>query len=116
MHLPFSCLTNGGGDTETARTQLVNKRMFERTEPLKKDDYLLQPDQMIVCHTPLRKLAPKLNDKFVLVTGCGNPLRVCAEYGFNKAIHVEELYALMPNAAPLQKKEYPKDRQDRIKD
>lgn len=116
VKLPFSCLTNGGGDTESARTNLVNQRMFERTKPLDSSDHLLDADQMIVCHTPLRKMAPQLSDKFVLVTGCGNPLSVCAEYGLRKAVHAEELFALIPNAAPLQKKEYPKDRQEKMKE
>ena len=41
---------------------------------------------------------------------------VCREYGFRKAIHVEELYALMPNLSPLAQKEYPPERQAAKKD
>ena len=108
VSLPFSLLTNGGGDTETERTKLVNSRMWDAPQQAAS---LLKPCQMICCHTPLRKIVPKLADKFVLVTGCGNSLKVCHEYGFAKAIHAEELFALAPNAAPLAKKEYPADRQ-----
>ena len=41
VSLPFSLITNGGGDTEKARTDLVNKRMFGRMVPEGPDDALL---------------------------------------------------------------------------
>ena len=105
VQLPFSLLTNGGGDTEKVRSDLVNKRMFGRTEPEGPNDTILNPNQMICCHTPLRDYVPQYGDKFVLVTGLGNVMQVCAEYGLRKAIHVEELYALIPQLSPLSMKE-----------
>ena len=66
---------------------------------------------MICCHTPLKKKVPDFGDKYVLVTGLGGVMDVCRQYGFRKAIHVEELYALMPNLSPLAQKEYPPERQ-----
>lgn len=103
--LPFTLLTNGGGDTERARTDLVNRYMFERAEANGPDDALLDPSQMIVCHTPLRKQVEAFGDSHVLVTGNGSVMDVCKEYGFRKAIHVEELFALLPDLTPLAKKE-----------
>lgn len=70
---------------------------------------------MICCHTPFRKLVPDLGDKFVLVSGIKNVMNVSKEYGFKKAIHVEELYALMPYLAPLGEYDYPMDRREKNK-
>ena len=45
--LPFTLLTNGGGNTEKARVDLVNQRVFGRTAPLNSNDLLLDESQMI---------------------------------------------------------------------
>ena len=55
-------------------------------------------------------MVPEFGDKFVLVSGNGSVMDVCKHYGFNKAIHTEELFAIMPQLSPLSKLEYPKDR------
>ena len=52
----------------------------------------------------------KYGDKFVLVSGNKDVMEVCKHYGFTKAIHVEELYALMPVLSPLAKYDYPEER------
>ena len=58
---------------------------------------------------------PDFGDKFVLVTGIKNVMNVTKEYGFKKAIHVEELYALMPYLCPLIDYDYPMARRERNK-
>ena len=65
---------------------------------------------MICCHTPLKKQVPVYGDKFVLISGNKDVMDVSAHYGFKKAIHVEELYALIPGISPLVGYEYPEDR------
>ena len=57
-------------------------------------------------------MVPKYGEKFILVTGNGNMMDVCKHYGFQKAVHVEELYSLMPDIAPFIHKEYPQSRLD----
>ena len=42
-------------------------------------------------------------------------MEVSEHYGFKKAIHMEELFALMPSLSPLVTYEYPKDRQSEKK-
>ena len=79
--------------------------MFNKTKTDGPEDTLLDPTQMICCHTPLRERVSEFQDKYVLVTGNGSVLSVCQEYGFKKAIHVEELFALMPQLSPLLRKE-----------
>ena len=54
---------------------------------------------MILSHTPLKKLLPKYNDKFVLVSGMLEAVDVCVDYGFEKAMHVEEVLALIPEVS-----------------
>ena len=70
---------------------------------------------MICCHTPLKNLVSDYGDKYVLVTGNGSIMSVCESYGFTKAIHIEEVYALMPQISPLTMKEYPRDRQEQAR-
>ena len=53
VKLPFSLLTNGGGDTEQDRADLVNRKMFGCEEKLH-----LSVDEMICCHTPLKRMVP----------------------------------------------------------
>ena len=53
---------------------------------------------------------PEFKDKYVLVTGNKDVMSVCQEYGYTKAIHAEELYALMPYLCPLAMKEFPDER------
>lgn len=72
MRLPFSLLTNGGGDTEQDRANLVNRKMFGCEEKLH-----LSVDQMICCHTPLKRMVPEFGDKFVLVSGNGDVVKIC---------------------------------------
>ena len=42
-------------------------------------------------------------------------MEVSQHYGFKKAIHMEELFALMPSLSPLATYEYPKDRKSEKK-
>jgi len=49
---------------------------------------------MILCHTPIRGLKKEFEEKFVLVSGTGNILEICQDYGFKKVLHVDEVYAM----------------------
>jgi hypothetical protein len=51
---------------------------------------------LILCHTPLKELKPEYNDSFILVSGTGQIIDICQEYGFKKAIHVDEVFAMCP--------------------
>jgi hypothetical protein len=98
---PFFLLTNGGGILESERAKVVNKAMFDP-----KDDFphRVTGDRMILCHTPLKTLAPIYHDKHVLVAGYGDLINVAVDHGFTKAILAEELFALMPEICPLNTK------------
>ena len=55
---------------------------------------------MILCHSPMGDAAilDQFRDKYVLVSGFYEELRVAQHYGYSKAVHVEELTALFPDA------------------
>ena len=99
VQLPFSLLTNGGGQTEAERARIVNKIMFG-SEGGTDCGLAIRESQMIECHTPLKKLVPEFADSPILVSGSGKIVEVFESYGFKKAIHVLELLALMPELCP----------------
>ena len=98
-------LTNGGGILETKRAQVLNKIVWG-SEATKAGEPRITADRMILCHTPLRDLKHKYADKYVLVTGMGDINEICADYGYQRAIHIEEVYAMCPQASPLQQNSF----------
>ena len=65
---------------------------------------------MILCHTPLRNLKHDYKEKFILVSGIGNIIDICKDYGFNNAIHVDEVFSMCPDIVPLSKASFPIER------
>jgi len=59
---------------------------------------------MILCHTPIKELRQEYEDKYILVSGVGNILDICRSYGFKKAIHIDEVFALKPQLSNLTSK------------
>ncbi len=94
-------LTNGGGILEVDRAKVVNRVMFDQNETF---EPRLEGKQMILCHTPLKTLAPQFHDKYVLISGYGDLINVAINHGFKKPLLCEELFALMPALSPLNTK------------
>ena len=92
--LPLVLLTNAGGKLEHKWTDMINETLFG-TAP-SPNEPVVKPEQMILSHTPLKQMLPKYGDKFVLVSGMHEAVDVCVEYGFKKAMHAEEVLALIP--------------------
>lgn len=95
--LPFVFLTNGGGITEKAKIDQINKKM-----DLKKNCHLPEED-VILCHTVLRdpSIQRDLKDKFILVDGIfENTVELAKHYGYTKAMTMLELESLFPSAFP----------------
>jgi len=93
-HIPFLCLTNGGGTFEQEKADSVNSIVgLDKSSEFTKDD-------IITCHTPLKQLVPKYENEFVLISGFGNVIDVSHSYGFSKAIHIHEYNALFPQLVP----------------
>lgn len=62
---------------------------------------------MILCHTPLKNLKHEYSNEYLLVSGMGEVLEICQAYGFKKAIHVDEVYAMCPELMPMIRKSFP---------
>ena len=58
---------------------------------------------MIMCHTPFSdpEFMSQYKDEFVVVSGLGRMIDVAERtYGYQKAVDVEELFALFPQSCP----------------
>jgi ribonucleotide monophosphatase NagD (HAD superfamily) len=98
-NLPFTLLTNGGGFVEERKAEEINAKLhFEGDKQLK-----LNHTHIIQCHTPLREkaLVDQYKGKYVLVCGYDEVLNAAISYGYDRAIHVDELAAVYPNAVPI---------------
>lgn len=97
-------LTNGGGLPESEKAEEVNRKVglpMVSLDPENTNDNLkLLGEHMILCHTPLSDpvILEEFRDKFVLVSGFYDELRVAQHYGYKYAVHVEELAAVYPEA------------------
>lgn len=91
-------MTNGGGIPELEKAAEMNRRLGIPED----DKRRLNGEHMILCHTPLRDpdIIAQYKDKFVVVTGKYDELRVAQGYGYRYAVHVEELAVVFPDEAP----------------
>ena len=98
LRLPFTLLTNGGGEPEQRRADYINDKLFKNDEEME-DKNLITKEDIILCHSPFSQpsLVNQYKDSFVLVSGLGDIIEVADTlYGYNKAIDIEELLALFP--------------------
>lgn len=93
-------LTNGGGFIEERKAEEINHKLHLDEGP---EEYKLNHTHIIQCHTPLREqsLVDQYKGKYVLVCGYDEVLSAALAYGYDKAIHVDELAAVYPNAVPI---------------
>ncbi|BFI23347.1 hypothetical protein MPTK2_1g01240 [Marchantia polymorpha subsp. ruderalis] len=79
LRIPYIFLTNGGGTTEAARALELSKQLHVP----------VLPDQVILGHTPFRKLADLFRNQRVLAVGKGEPDAVLRSYGFDHVVHMD---------------------------
>eukprot|EP00826_Nyctotherus_ovalis_P056728 TRINITY_DN771_c0_g1_i1.p1 TRINITY_DN771_c0_g1~~TRINITY_DN771_c0_g1_i1.p1 ORF type:complete len:379 (+),score=88.48 TRINITY_DN771_c0_g1_i1:68-1204(+) len=89
--IPFVFLTNGGGHLESLKAAELNG-ILGITNP----NEGAKTEDMILCHTPLREIAKNYENDYVIVGGLGNILSVALDYGFKKAITLDEYSAMFP--------------------
>ena len=68
--VPIALLTNGGGIPEDERAEVVNRILG-----LKGEDKI-QGEDMILCHTPFKRLVPEYENDLVMVGGLHKPVEV----------------------------------------
>ncbi|KAL2649562.1 hypothetical protein R1flu_017690 [Riccia fluitans] len=79
LRIPYIFLTNGGGSTEASKA-------IELSEQL---DVPVLPDQVLLGHTPFRKLADKFKNQRVLAIGRCEPDIVLRNYGFQHVVNID---------------------------
>lgn len=91
--LPVCFLTNGGGVTEATKAEELSSWL----------DVQVHENQVVLAHTPFRRLAQHtpLRDKPVLVAGVGSPAEVARHYGFRQVLTLPQLHAAQPHSAPF---------------
>eukprot|EP00741_Cyanophora_paradoxa_P011622 tig00020563_g11229.t1 len=94
--LPCAFLTNGGGMSEKEKAAELSDWFGVRVDP----------DDIVLSHTPLRTLAPKYQDQYVLSVGRGRCPDVLKEYGFEKVIDVPEVLGHYPLLYPALKGQF----------
>ncbi|KAI8973249.1 HAD-like domain-containing protein [Mycotypha africana] len=98
--IPYVLLTNGGGVTEEEKAKQISDLLGVE----------INPDQVILSHSPMKSLAKQYESKKVLVVG--GKARNCAEvakrYGFKEAVTPHDIMCWNSSVSPysLPKPEY----------
>ncbi|OWZ20574.1 HAD hydrolase protein [Phytophthora megakarya] len=90
-NVPHIFLTNGGGCMEEDKAKNLSKVL----------DLTINPEHMILSHTPMREIAEAYGDKRVLIMGSYDVWNVAKRYGFNKVVSVEDLLHHYPMQYPF---------------
>jgi len=89
-NIPHIFLTNGGGRLESDKAEQL-------------EDWLgfpVDPEQVILSHTPMKGLVEKYGSKPVLIGGPPRVLSVAQAYGYKKAVHIEQVVKGDPHVWP----------------
>jgi HAD superfamily hydrolase (TIGR01456 family) len=86
-------LTNGGGITEDEKAKELSDKLEER----------ISPNELILSHTPFKRLVSSYADKKVLVIGGKRCVRVAKSYGFRRALTSQMLHQQNPDIYPLKR-------------
>ncbi|CAI5731219.1 unnamed protein product [Hyaloperonospora brassicae] len=84
-------LTNGGGCMEDEKAEKLGTIL----------DRYIDPEHMILSHTPMREIVKTYGDKRVLIMGSHDVWRVAKCYGFKKIVSVEDLLHHHPLQYPF---------------
>ncbi|CAO3651174.1 unnamed protein product [Cunninghamella echinulata] len=95
-NIPFVLLTNGGGMTEAEKAEQISNLV----------DIKINPDQVILSHSPMRTLTEQYQDKRVLIVGGKEDIcaKVAKGYGFKKVVTPNDIHAWKNSVWPYSKK------------
>lgn len=71
---------------------------LNRVLNLDSEEIKIQPDEVFLCHSPMRKALQQYKNDIVIITGTGDIHSVMKEYNHSKYITVEEYVSLFPHA------------------
>lgn len=89
-NIPFAFVTNGGGMLETAKAQELEDKL----------EVSIHPDQIVLCHTPIKSLSPAYSQSKVLIIGKPSCVDVAKSYGFHQAIGLNCVHSEHPHIFP----------------
>lgn len=95
---PVAFLTNSGGHTEFTRASILSS-LFNLP---------ITADQIILSHTPLRRLAPHYNNRGGVIVTVGPPscAHAARDYGYENVLPSERLSLVRPEATPFAKMDH----------
>ncbi|CAI9296049.1 unnamed protein product [Lactuca saligna] len=91
LKIPYLFLTNGGGIPESRRASELSQLLGVNIDPI----------QVLQGHSPFKNLLKRFENELIVATGKGEPAVVMSEYGFKKAISLEEYASHFNNIDPL---------------
>jgi len=86
-------MTNGGGVLEEAKAEEIQEGFGLE----------VVTEQMLLAHTPMRGLAEVYGDSKVLILGHKDYVNVARNYGFRRAVTVEQVFSEHPTIVPFRK-------------
>lgn len=90
LRIPFVFMTNGGGVSEEEKAEELSSLLHCDIEP----------DQIILAHSPMRLLAPLYRHRNVLIVGSRRSEEVARSYGFTNPISMERFQCDHPELVP----------------
>ena len=93
--IPFSILTNGGGETEQVRAKSLSK-LLQLSEKEK-----LKSDEVVLCHSPMKDVLKKYKNGTMLICGAGKIKEVMMNYGYYNFITTKEYANMYPEMFPF---------------
>ncbi|KAJ6717760.1 HYDROLASE FAMILY PROTEIN / HAD-SUPERFAMILY PROTEIN [Salix purpurea] len=91
LNVPFLFLTNGGGIPESRRANELSELLGVK----------IVPSQVLQGHSSFKSLLKRYENQLIVATGKGEPAVVMSEYGFKKAVSLEEYASCFENIDPL---------------
>ncbi|KAF5794749.1 putative HAD-superfamily hydrolase, subfamily IIA, HAD superfamily [Helianthus annuus] len=91
LKIPYLFLTNGGGIPESRRASELSQLLGVDIDPI----------QVVQGHSPFKNLLTRFENELVVATGKGEPAAVMSEYGFKKAVSLDEYASYFDSIDPL---------------
>ena len=88
--IPFAFMTNGTGYTEAEKAKKISSLI----------GLPVNPENVVTCTTPFRRLTEKYSKSRVLVVGGSETIRIAREYGFVDCIGLREYVASRRQLVP----------------
>jgi HAD superfamily hydrolase (TIGR01456 family) len=92
-NIPTLFVTNSGNCTEKNKAAKLSEQL----------GWPINENQIILSHTPWKRLVPEYKDKKILVIGCPASLDVAKAYGFTKVVSPECFHRRNPDIYPVKK-------------